>query len=107
MPYKEKEEVLCLLNYTYSRTFAPSCLNRDDTNSPKECEFGGHRRARISSQCIKRAIRKCFQDQALLSSDQLATRSKLRLQEVAERLYRQGEDKAQAMKVVETALEGI
>jgi CRISPR system Cascade subunit CasC len=39
------------------QNFAPSCLNRDDTNSPKECEFGGCRRARISSQCVKRAIR--------------------------------------------------
>ena len=40
------------------QNFAPSNLNRDDTNSPKDCEFGGVRRARISSQCIKRAIRK-------------------------------------------------
>lgn len=39
------------------QNFAPSNLNRDDTNSPKDCEFGGVRRARISSQCIKRAIR--------------------------------------------------
>ena len=39
------------------QNFAPSCLNRDDTNSPKDCEFGGFRRARISSQCLKRAIR--------------------------------------------------
>lgn len=39
------------------QNFAPSCLNRDDTNAPKECQFGGHRRARVSSQCIKRAIR--------------------------------------------------
>lgn len=39
------------------QSFAPSNLNRDDTNNPKECEFGGVRRARISSQCIKRAMR--------------------------------------------------
>lgn len=39
------------------QNFAPSCLNRDDTNAPKDCEFGGFRRARISSQCIKRTIR--------------------------------------------------
>ena len=39
------------------QNFAPSNLNRDDTNNPKDCEFGGARRARISSQCIKRAIR--------------------------------------------------
>jgi len=41
------------------QSFAPSNLNRDDTNNPKDCEFGGVRRARISSQCIKRAIRIC------------------------------------------------
>ena len=39
------------------QNFAPSNLNRDDTNAPKDCEFGGVRRARISSQCLKRAIR--------------------------------------------------
>src|SRR5574340_314527 len=39
------------------QSFAPSNLNRDDTNTPKDCVFGGVRRARISSQCIKRAVR--------------------------------------------------
>lgn len=39
------------------QNFAPSCLNRDESNSPKDCYFGGFRRARISSQCIKRAMR--------------------------------------------------
>ncbi len=39
------------------QNFAPSNLNRDDTNNPKDCEFGGVRRARISSQCIKRSVR--------------------------------------------------
>jgi CRISPR-associated protein Cas7/Cse4/CasC subtype I-E len=39
------------------QNFAPSNLNRDDTGSPKDCEFGGYRRARISSQCIKRRVR--------------------------------------------------
>jgi CRISPR system Cascade subunit CasC len=37
---------------------APSNLNRDDTGSPKEAVFGGYRRARISSQCLKRSIRR-------------------------------------------------
>jgi CRISPR system Cascade subunit CasC len=39
------------------QNFAPSNLNRDDTGNPKDTEFGGVRRARISSQCIKRSIR--------------------------------------------------
>jgi CRISPR system Cascade subunit CasC len=40
------------------QNFAPSCLNRDDANAPKDCEFGGVRRARISSQCVKRSARR-------------------------------------------------
>ncbi len=39
------------------QNFAPANLNRDDTNNPKDCTFGGVRRARISSQSLKRAIR--------------------------------------------------
>lgn len=39
------------------QNFAPSNLNRDDTGNPKDTEFGGVRRARISSQAIKRSIR--------------------------------------------------
>lgn len=39
------------------QSFPPSCVNRDGNNSPKDCTFGGYRRARISSQCLKRAIR--------------------------------------------------
>ncbi|MDX2007842.1 MAG: type I-E CRISPR-associated protein Cas7/Cse4/CasC [Meiothermus sp.] len=37
---------------------SPSNLNRDDTGSPKECVFGGVRRGRISSQCLKRTVRR-------------------------------------------------
>jgi len=40
------------------QSFVPSNLNRDDNNYPKSCEFGGVRRARISSQCTKWAVRK-------------------------------------------------
>jgi CRISPR system Cascade subunit CasC len=39
------------------QNFAPSCLNRDESNVPKDCTFGDVRRARISSQCLKRFIR--------------------------------------------------
>ena len=45
------------------QNFPPSCLNRDDTNTPKTCEFGGVTRARVSSQCWKRAIREQFMNQ--------------------------------------------
>jgi len=39
------------------QNYAPSNLNRDDTGAPKDAFFGGRRRARISSQCQKRAAR--------------------------------------------------
>jgi CRISPR system Cascade subunit CasC len=42
------------------QNFAPSNLNRDDTGAPKDAFFGGRRRARISSQCLKHAIREYF-----------------------------------------------
>jgi CRISPR system Cascade subunit CasC len=40
------------------QNFAPSNLNRDDNNMPKDTVFGGVRRARVSSQSWKYAIRK-------------------------------------------------
>jgi CRISPR system Cascade subunit CasC len=40
------------------QSYAPANLNRDDTGSPKDAMFGGSRRGRISSQCLKRSIRK-------------------------------------------------
>jgi CRISPR system Cascade subunit CasC len=46
------------------QNFPPSCLNRDDTNTPKTCEFGGVTRARVSSQCWKRAVREHFRENA-------------------------------------------
>jgi CRISPR system Cascade subunit CasC len=39
------------------QSFPVSCLNRDDVGSPKSATFGGVQRARISSQCLKRAAR--------------------------------------------------
>lgn len=45
------------IEYHVIQNFAPSNLNRDDTGAPKDALFGGHRRARISSQCFKRAVR--------------------------------------------------
>ena len=40
----------------------PSCINRDDTGSPKSAVYGGVRRARVSSQAWKRATREAFKD---------------------------------------------
>lgn len=45
------------------QTVPPSCVNRDDTGSPKTALYGGVRRARVSSQSWKRAMRKMFNQQ--------------------------------------------
>lgn len=65
------------------QNFAPSNLNRDDTGSPKDCEFGGHRRARVSSQCWKRAIREYFSQEDLIAEAQRAVRTKKLVGKVA------------------------
>jgi len=89
------------------QNFAPSCLNRDDTGSPKDCEFGGFRRARVSSQCIKRSIRRCFNDGRLMDSADLAVRTKLVVAEVVKTLVAAGRDADQAKTVVKAALGGV
>lgn len=44
------------------QTVPPSCVNRDDTGSPKTARYGGVTRARVSSQAWKRAVRMMFKD---------------------------------------------
>lgn len=39
------------------QSFPVSCLNRDDLGAPKSAMIGGTPRARVSSQCWKRAVR--------------------------------------------------
>jgi CRISPR system Cascade subunit CasC len=68
------------------QNFAPSNLNRDDTGTPKDCELGGVRRARISSQCLKRAMRDAFESQRLVPEDALAARTKRVVDDVATRV---------------------
>jgi CRISPR system Cascade subunit CasC len=90
------------------QNFAPSNLNRDDTGAPKDCEFGGHRRARISSQCFKRAIREAFVEHALLgpdTADQMAARTKRLVDEAAKALVEKGKDEARAKQLVAFALQ--
>ena len=44
------------------QSFPVSCLNRDDVGAPKSAMIGGTLRARVSSQCWKRAIRMAMHD---------------------------------------------
>ena len=60
-----------LIQFHLLQNYQPSNLNRDDTGSPKDAIFGGVLRGRISSQCLKRSIRrsdtfKSFDDESLL-----------------------------------------
>ena len=52
----------------------PSCVNRDDSGSPKSAVYGGVRRLRVSSQSWKRATRLYFND--LLDADDVGVRTK-------------------------------
>lgn len=56
------------------QTVPPSCVNRDDTGSPKTARYGGVTRARVSSQAWKRAVRLMFLE--LLSKEQVGVRTK-------------------------------
>jgi CRISPR system Cascade subunit CasC len=47
--------------------FVPSNLNRDDTGQPKSSSFGGFRRARVSSQCGKRAAREWWRERGTVT----------------------------------------
>lgn len=92
------------------QNFAPSNLNRDDTGAPKDALFGGTRRARVSSQCSKRAIRQYFralvQQQAWDPSD-LGIRTKRAHGELADALVAAGRDRDQAEAKVRTALAAV
>ena len=46
------------------QTLPPSNINRDDTGSPKTAQYGGVKRARVSSQSWKRAMRTYFYEQS-------------------------------------------
>jgi CRISPR system Cascade subunit CasC len=76
------------------QNFAPSNLNRDDTGAPKDAVFGGVRRARISSQCVKRAVRLHFARTGLLTTKDLASRTK-RIQGRLAKLLREAHGRAE------------
>ncbi|MCP1679473.1 type I-E CRISPR-associated protein Cas7/Cse4/CasC [Kerstersia gyiorum] len=71
------------------QNFAPSNLNRDDTGAPKDAIFGGQRRARVSSQCFKRATRLAAAEHDLVPEAYRGIRTKklrsLLLEQLAER----------------------
>ncbi len=88
------------------QNFAPSNLNRDDTGAPKDALFGGTRRARVSSQCAKRAVREYFKQQ---NAEWVASRTKRLVDEISKQLCEQLGEQARmtagdVAKVVESAI---
>lgn len=57
------------------RSFPPSNLNRDDLGTPKTAIFGGTRRLRISSQCLKRTWRMSEHFRGTFANEQLGVRT--------------------------------
>jgi CRISPR system Cascade subunit CasC len=86
------------------QTVPPSCLNRDDTGSPKTAVYGGIRRARISSQAWKRAIRLMFRD--YFNEAELGTRTKKIVDLVAGKIIEKDNTKsdADAMELAEKVI---
>lgn len=70
------------------QNFAPSTLNRDETNTPKTTQFGGYRRARVSSQCLKRQIRKhpLFHAAVTEAGADVGVRTKRVIEDIVEQL---------------------
>jgi CRISPR system Cascade subunit CasC len=96
--------VSLFLEYHLIQNFAPSNLNRDDTGAPKDAIFGGQRRARVSSQCFKRAVRLAATEHELLPAAHRGVRTKKLKELLLKRLA--GRDAQEAEAKIEVALAG-
>jgi len=90
------------------QNIAPNNLNRDDTGSPKDALFGGVRRARVSSQAQKRAVRQYFREfltgEGMLTHDDLALRTKRLVDMLVKQLRDRGRPEEEARVVARSAL---
>lgn len=84
------------------QTVPPSCVNRDDTGSPKTARYGGVTRARVSSQAWKRAVRLMFRD--MFSKDEVGIRTKRVVKLVKERITALKPDAEKPEKLAADAL---
>lgn len=92
------------------QNFAPSNLNRDDTGAPKDAFFGGTRRARVSSQCLKRAVRRHFSELVqgnILSAADIACRTKRLIDMLAGLLVEKGRPFDEATEKARLALASV
>lgn len=87
------------------QTVPPSCVNRDDTGSPKTARFGGVTRARVSSQSWKHAARSFFPN--LFPAEALGSRTKRIVSLVTEKIeiIAPGTEEKTAEKMAINALE--
>lgn len=76
------------------QSLPPSCVNRDDSGSPKSAVYGGVRRLRVSSQSWKRATRLYFND--LLDAKDVGVRTKRVVEVLAERIAEDAPELADA-----------
>lgn len=90
------------LDFHLIQNFVPSNLNRDDTGAPKDAIFGGQRRARVSSQCWKRATRLAASQHELVPEANRGIRTKKLKALLQEKLA--GRDAEQAGDKIEVAL---
>ena len=72
------------------QTVPPSCVNRDDTGSPKTAVYGGATRARVSSQSWKHAMRAMFSD--IFDKEDVGTRTKRVVDMVASKILQHNPD---------------
>ena len=72
------------IDFHVLQTVPPSCINRDDTGSPKTAQYGGVQRARVSSQCWKHAMRQMFKDN--FNEAELGVRTKKIVDMVAKKI---------------------
>ena len=84
------------------QTVPPSCVNRDDTGSPKTAVYGGAVRARVSSQSWKHAMRLAFKE--MMTAEEVGIRTKKAAEEVAKQIRALAPDK-DADKLAKKALE--
>lgn len=90
-----------LIQMHFLQNYAPANLNRDDTGSPKDAFFGGMRRGRVSSQCLKRSIRRSSIFREAFEADGLlGLRTRLLPHLIREELQKQGADDATIEAIV-------
>lgn len=97
------------LDINVIQSVPPNCINRDDTGSPKTAIYGGVKRARVSSQSWKKAMRDYFKEN--FDEKELAYRSVRIIPIIAEAIVRKNpetsEENATSMATNALKLLGI